>query len=118
MEATLYGSWEKKVFNSKDIMYIVEDGFECITHFSNGKIISLSWEDMRRILEKLPKVLWYDAYNPVYINVKEVFTCSIKGLYVNVEFRNGKKLKNLSRTDFDKNIAPILQQEIDLEKNS
>lgn len=109
MQATVFGSWRRIVFNSRDILYIVEDGFKCDTHLTNGKTIPLSWNDMRNLLDKLPRVFCYKYHCPVYINQNEITSYSSNGCYVAVEFKNGMQLKELSLVDFERNLLPTLE---------
>ena len=111
MIATEYGSTNIMNFNSKDILYIVKDGFECQTYLSNGRKIDLSLREMRGLLEKMPRVFSYDLYLPVYLNSKQISNFSIDGIVVNVEFCNGKYLKELSRIHFCQNVIPKIENE-------
>lgn len=111
MQASLYGSWNSIVFNSRDVLYIEEDGFECITHLINGKTLSLSWRDMQNLLQKLPRVFCHECHLPIYLNPKEISTYYCKGYFVTVEFRNGAHLKELSRVDFERNVVSTEKHE-------
>ena len=111
MQASLYGSTEKVVFNSRDILYIIKESYECKTYLINGNILSLSKSDKIDILNKLPRVFCYEFYLPVYLNLKEISSYYSKGYYVNLAFRNGMQLKELSVIDFERNVIPKLNRE-------
>ena len=111
MQATQFGSWKRIEFNSRDILYIVEDGFKLDTHFIDGKTVTLQWGDMENLLNKLPKVFCYKYHCSVYINPTEINSYLTKGLYVAVEFRNGMQLEELSLVDFERNVLQTLEIE-------
>jgi hypothetical protein len=89
---------------------VVEDGFECRTHLINGEMLSLSWKDMRYLLDRLPRVFSYKSLLPIYLNPNAISTYSSTGYYVSVKFRNGTQLNELSRVDFDKNVLSEMTQ--------
>lgn len=111
MRASFFGSSNTLDFDSNDVVYIIENGFECNTHFRNGKEFSLSWGSMQTKLQKFCRVYSYDCFCPVYINPREISTYCNFGCGVNVTFSNGEELKELSRSDFYKNVVPAIQTE-------
>ena len=111
MKACKYGSTEQCFFNSDDIIYIVQDGYECITCFKNGESIGLSLVDMRETMDKLPRVFSYELYRGVFINPKHISTYSVDTLEVNLIFLNGKQLKKMSKLHFFNNVMPKLQDD-------
>ena len=111
MQATQFGSWKRIEFNSRDILYIVEDGFKCDTHFIDGETVTLQWGDMENLLNKLPKVFCYKHNCVVYINPNEMNSYLSNGSFVTVKFRNGRQLKELSVVDFERNVIPKLNRE-------
>ena len=114
MIASQYGSTNIIHINAKDIMYIIKDGYECKTCLSNGMQISLSLKEMRDLLDKMPRVFSYEFYLPVFLNPKQIFSYSTNGIHVNVEFNNGKSLKELSKIHFYKNVVPKIEKEREL----
>ena len=109
MKSTLYGTFRTVEFNPSNIVYILEEGFKCETHFTNSRTLPLSWRDVKPLLKHLPRVYSYDLGGGVYINPKEIDYYE-QGVFVNITFKNGTQLKELSRTDFDHNVTPILNK--------
>ena len=110
MQATEYGSNKIISFNENNIIYVIQDGYECKTHFKNGKELSLSLNEMDALLYKMPRVFSYKYGCATYLNPKEISTYSSWG-YVTVEFNNGEVLHELSRADFKKNVISKIEKE-------
>lgn len=111
MRASIFGSSNTLDFDSNEVVYIIEEGFECNTHFRNGKVFSLSWGSMQTKLQMFCRVYSYDCFCPVYINPREISTYGNFAGGVNVTFSNGEELRELSRSDFYKNVVPAIPVE-------
>ena len=109
MKSSLYGTYRTIEFKPRDIIYILEEGYKCDTHFLNGRTIPLSWTDMKPLLSKMPRVYSYDLGCGVFLNPCEI-SMHEDGLFTDVTFRNGEKLKELSETDFRRYVMPILKK--------
>ena len=107
MKSTLYGTYRTFEFNPDNIIYILEEGYKCDTHFNNGRTLLLSWRDTKQILKKFPRVYSYDIGCGVYINPRELAFYE-EGTFVNITFNDGSQLKELSNADFNHNVKPIL----------
>ena len=111
MKASFFGSSNTLDFDANEVVYIIEKGFECRTHFKDGKVFSLSWGSLQTKLQKFCRVYSYDYFCPVYINPSEISIYSNFGGGVNVTFLNGEELRELSRSDFYKNVVPAISVE-------
>lgn len=113
MRATEYGSTNIVEFSLKDVIYIIKDGYECITHFKTGEKVSLSLRDMKNVLEVMPRVFSYELYLPVFLNTNAIASFKTDGVVVDVVFNGNQtlRLKELSRVHFFQNAIPKLEQE-------
>lgn len=112
MKSTEYGRFGKTHnFNLSSVACIIEEGFNCKTYLLNGKELSLSWADMRFVLDRFPKVYSYELYQSIHINPQAICEYSEDGLYVDVTLNNGIVLKEISFTDFERRVLPMLGKE-------
>ena len=109
MKSSLYGTYRQVEFNARDIIYVLESGYKCDTHFLNGTNLPLSWADMKVLLNKMPRLYSYNLGCGVYLNPREISLYS-NGLFSDITFRNGETLKQLSGSDFDHYLHPILKK--------
>lgn len=107
MEVELYGSYSNICFNPQSINFVIEDCFECITHFKGGKKISLSYSGVKdTLLRKFPRVFSHELLCPIYINTQNVALYK-SGFMGTLSFTDGTSLNNLSGVDVDKLISKI-----------
>ncbi len=109
MKSALYGSYREVEFNSRDIIYVLEEGYKCDTHFLNGRTLPLSWTDMCELLDRMPRAYSYALGCGVYLNPREISYYET-GLFADITFRNGESLKQLSGSDFDHYVKPRLDR--------
>lgn len=101
MEAKIYDKMVTVAFNPKDVCYICVRGFECETAFVNGKTFTFSYSSVCKLINKLPRVYNHKLLCGVHINPENISFYTKTGALYDVEFRNGKTLKNCSGVDFD-----------------
>ena len=112
MKSTEYGSFTKTHhFNLDSVACVIEDGFNCKTYLLNGKELCLSWNEMRHVLNRFPEVFSYELLQCVRVNPQAIFDYLENGLYVDVMLSNGVSLKEISMTDFERKILPMMSQE-------
>ena len=113
MWATLYGEkYKRHYFDINDINFVIENRLKCITYFSNGEEIDLSWIDMKKVLCEFAKVYSHDLGRTLYLNPKNIANYTFSSKYdVDVEMKNGIKLETLLRADFERNVLTRLNQE-------
>ena len=85
-------------FKEEDILYIIVNRMEGITHFKNGETKSiLMMREMFNLLARMTRVFNFDKYRAIYINVKEIESYKIDGIIVDIKFKNGDVLKGVSK---------------------
>ena len=113
MWATLYGEkYKRHYFDVNDIGFVIENRLKCITYFTNGEVIDLSWIDMKKVLSELAKVYSHDLGGTLYLNPNNIANYTFNSKYgVDVEMKNGIKLETILRADFERNVLTKLNQE-------
>ncbi len=112
MKTSEYGSFSKiHNINLNSVACIIEEGFNCKTYMIGGKELCLSWSDMRPVLDRFPEVYSYELYQSVRVNPQAISDYLEDGLYVDITLNNGIVLKELSLTDFERRILPMLGKE-------
>ena len=112
MWATLYGEkYKRHYFDINDINFVIENKLKCITYFTTGEEIDLSWIDMKKVLCEFAKVYSHDLGRTLYLNPSNIVDYSLHKYHVDVEMKNGIKLETLLRADFERNVLTKLNQE-------
>lgn len=112
MWATEYGErYKRHYFDLKDVNFVIENQLKCITYFSNGDKINLSWIDMKKALGKLAKVYSHNLGRTIYLNPNAITNYRFNSDFdVDVEMQNGIKLETLLRADFERNVLIKINQ--------
>jgi len=111
MKVRKYVSQEFVEFKEEDILYIIVNRMEGITHFKNGDTKSLLVKDMYNLLARMTRVFNFDIYRAIYLNVKEIESYKIDGIIVDIKFKNGDVLKGVSKKFFEMFALEKLEQE-------